>query len=183
MISGAPRSRGASVFGLRAASAQPPAMNQRVPLWAPRPILGRMRLACALLLALTTGCAFVLPAPWRAYRVEPDDLPPAITKVLDDRALTVEGWDPEAQRIETEWFQFNDGLGQSRERYVVSWEKNARDGTLIVYARHEAQDRDGVESPDWGSTYHDTDKEDALLDALTTELEAAYGAPAPAPEG
>ena len=141
--------------------------------------MGRLALATALFALLS--CAYVLPASWRAFRVEPDDAPPAITQALDDRELEIDTWDQAQARITTDWFIFNDGMSQSKERYVVHWEREERDGTLVVYVRHEAQDREAAVGHDWSGVYHDSAKELALLDAITAAFTQSQ-APLPATE-
>lgn len=140
----------------------------------------RLLPTAALLCAL--ACAYVLPPSWRAFRVESDDVPPAVTRALDASQLDVERWDPAQDEMSTGWLRLSDGIEQTRERYVISWEKNEDDGTLTVYVRHEAQDRDGAVGGDWSPVYHDADKEAALLDAITAEIEAQAAAGPRAPE-
>lgn len=126
----------------------------------------------SLTFASSVGCAYLLPATWQAYRIEPDDAPPAITRALEGQELEVDEWDQSKDEIQTSWFGFNDGLNQTRERYIVRWEANRDDGTLTVYVRHEAQDRDAAVGADWSGVYHDEARERALLGAITREIEA-----------
>lgn len=122
-----------------------------------------------LLLGLCAGCAYLLPASWGAFRIEADDAPPAITRALDTQALEVEDWDQSQDQMSTGWQNINDGVEQSRERFVIHWVHNDDDNTLTVYVRHEAQDREvGTE---WSSVYHDRDREQGLLKVITEEIE------------
>ncbi len=122
-----------------------------------------------LLLLTSSACAFLLPASWRAFRIEADDAPPAITRALDTQALEIEDWDQAKAEMSTGWQNVNDGVEQSRERFVISWAHNDNDDTLTVYVRHEAQDREvGTQ---WSSAYHDRDKELVLLELITEEIE------------
>jgi len=134
------------------------------------------------LLALLGACAYVLPATWQAYRIEPDDAPPAITRALDARQLEIASWDQAKDEIVTTWFGFNDGMNQTRERYLVSWSANPNDGTLTVYVRHEAQDREASVGGDWSGVYHDPARERALLAAITEEIQAQAAPVAPPAE-
>lgn len=121
-----------------------------------------------------TACAYVMPASWRSYRADPDDAAPAITRALDERSISIAKWDQAEHRIVSDWSLTRFGVDHIRERYVVSWEKNEDEGTLTVYVRHEAQERELLDgAPSWGATYHTADKESALLDAITKALEEA----------
>ncbi|MCB9646986.1 MAG: hypothetical protein H6730_10380 [Deltaproteobacteria bacterium] len=137
-----------------------------------------IRSLAGLALALALGaCAFILPASWRDFRVDPDDVPPAVTRAVDARQLDVADWDQAANQITTGWSLYSLGTEQSRERYIIRWERNEGDNTLTVYVRHEAQDRVvGVEL-EWSATYHEAKKELALLDAITAELKASTTPP------
>lgn len=127
----------------------------------------------ALLVLLLGGCAYVLPASWRAYNADPDDAGPAVTRALDARALTIANWNQAEHKIVTEWSLTRNGVDRQRERYIISWEKNDDDGTLTVYVRHEVQDQELKEGrPAWTGVYHDRDKETKLLDGITKALES-----------
>lgn len=140
--------------------------------------LRAMRRLIIALAATLLACAYVLPPTWRAFRIEADDAPPAITRALDAQQLGVDRWDQDNNEITTDWMLLNDGMHQSRERYVVKWDRNEADGTLTVYVRHEGQDRDAAVGGDWNPVFHDADKESALIDEITKEIEAqAAGAP------
>lgn len=136
-----------------------------------------MRRGLPLMFLALAACAYVLPASWRAFRIEADDAPPAITRALDAQDLNAANWDQAKDEITTEWNTLNDGLSQRRSRYVVRWERNEDDGTLTVYVRYEAQDRDAAVGGDWNGIYHDADKELALLDVITQEIQAQTEAP------
>lgn len=142
-----------------------------------RPRLPLRPAALLALLLLAGACAYVLPASWRAFRVEPDDVPPAITRALDARQLDVASWDQAAAAISTGWSLSRVGTEQSRERYLVRWERNEDDHTLVIYVRHEAQDRAEGIDPEWSAVYHDAAKELRLLDEITAELTAALTPP------
>ncbi len=136
-----------------------------------------MRRLLSLLFSLSLACAYVLPASWRAFRIESDDAPPAITRAIDARQLVVGHWDQAKDEISTDWVNFNDGMGQSRSRFVIQWERNEDDDTLTVYVRHEAQDRDAAVGGDWSGVYHEASEELALLDLITEEIEAQAAPP------
>ena len=127
---------------------------------------------CALVVLLS-ACAYLLPPTWRAFRAHPDDAAPAVTRALDAKSLSIESFDQANSKITTGWLDSNDGVDRMRQRYVISWERDDKDGTLTVYVRHEAQEQELEEGrPSWGSTYHEVDKEAALLDQITKELKA-----------
>ncbi len=147
----------------------------------------RRVLSACVAVGLLAGCSYVLPATWRDFRADPDDAVPAITKALDDRQYRVAAWDQQNDEVRTEWILFQDALLQTRERYRVWWSRNEDDQTLTVYVRHEAQEKDnGPEGGDWGTTYHLSEKEQSLLQAITDEIVAAYSEvqqlPPPPPE-
>jgi hypothetical protein len=126
-----------------------------------------------LLLILLFGCSYILPATWRAFRVDPDDVAPAVTRALDTKQLTVESFDQAGRKITTGWLDVASGVDRSRHRYVIRWERDEKDNAITVYVRHEAQDQDLEDGrPSWGGTYHDTEKESALMDQITKELKA-----------
>lgn len=118
------------------------------------------------------SCAYVWPAAWRDFRADPDDAAPAITRALDAQDLEVATLDAGNRRITTGWVALSSGVDRTRERFVVRWERNDKDGTLTIYVRHEAQEQSIGVGGDWGPTYHDGRKEQHLLDAIATELEA-----------
>ena len=130
----------------------------------------------SLLLLFASSCSYVLPATWRDFRAAADDAVPAITKALDERKYRVEDWDQEKNEMRTEWVAYQDGIQHTRERYLISWERNDDDHPLTDYERHEAQEKglgnDGAE--DWGTTYHSSDKEQSLMDAITKEIVASF---------
>ncbi len=129
--------------------------------------------AFALLLLIAIGCSYILPATWRAFRVDPDDAAPAITKALDARQIAVDSFDQAKRTITTGWQDSNDGVDRVRQRFIISWERDDKDKTLTIYVRHEAQEQEMTEGrPTWGSTYHDSEKESQLLDQITKELKA-----------
>lgn len=134
-----------------------------------------MRSPSALVLVFllaSAACAYILPASWRAFRVDADDAPPAITRALDGLGLPIATFDQEKRRIVTSWIQQASGVTRSRERYVISWERDAKEGLLTIYVRHEAEDQDrtaeGVAK--WGTTYHEESRERLVLDRITREL-------------
>ncbi|MEQ8278742.1 MAG: hypothetical protein RMA76_29590 [Deltaproteobacteria bacterium] len=132
------------------------------------------RALAALLLLSAAACAYVLPASWRSYRADPDDAPPAITRALDERSLAIANWDQAKHQIVTEWTFTRTSIDAMRERYVISWERDDDEGALTIYCRHEAQDRELVDgAAGWTSTYHSSDKEAAMLDAITEALQDA----------
>lgn len=127
----------------------------------------------ALGLALAFGaCSLFMPAAWRSFRADPDDAAPAITRAIESKQLQVDDLDEGKRQISTGWSSFASGVDRTRERYVVTWNRDEGDGSLVVYVRHEAQDQEIGERQSWGATYHDGKKETALLDAITKELEA-----------
>lgn len=132
--------------------------------------------ALAVSVPLLGSCSVVLPAAWRAFRVEPEDAAPVIARSLDERRLAIAGWNRERDEIVTAWVVLRDGGAQTRERYRVRWEKNHNEETLTVFVRHEAEDRrpaeDGLR---WGPTHHDAGKERALLDEISKQVVLAYG--------
>ncbi|MBK8012995.1 MAG: outer membrane protein assembly factor BamC [Deltaproteobacteria bacterium] len=119
------------------------------------------------------SCAYFLPASWRSFRADPDDAPIAITRALEKRQLSVARWDQNARQIETEWTRVLSGVDESRERYVIRWARDQSQGTLTVYVRHEAQDRDS-DGPraTWGLKHHDGRKERSMLESIAKELVA-----------
>ncbi len=132
-----------------------------------------MRLALVALLLIPSACSYLLPATWRAFRADPDDAAPAITKALDARQLSVESFDQAGRKIVTGWQEASDGVDKTHERFVITWERDDKDGTLTIYVRHEAQDQEMTDGrPTWGGTYHNGDKETALLNQITKELKA-----------
>lgn len=121
------------------------------------------------------GCNYLLPATWGAFHADPDDAAPSINRALAARELRVAKWDPVARKITSEYVFTSDGVDQTRERYIVRWERNATDDVLIVYVRHEAQEQGSSEGrPVWETATHDPAKEAALLDAITAELERLH---------
>ena len=135
--------------------------------------LHRVVLASAVLTALLApiACSYIVPSTWRAFRADPDDAAPAITRALAAQQLGIKNWDPETRQITSEYVLTSDGVDRSRERYIVTWERSSTEGTLIVYVRHEAQQQgSNAGSPSWEARTHDISKEDALLDAITEEL-------------
>ena len=127
----------------------------------------------AWLLLASAACSYILPATWRAFRADPDDAAPAITRALDAKQLTVESFDQAERKITTGWQDSNDGVDRVRQRYIVSWERDEQDKSLTIYVRHEQQDQELEDGrPSWGSTYHDSDKESRLMDQITRELKA-----------
>ena len=137
--------------------------------------MSRRVLALALS-AAPLACSVVLPATWRAFRVEPEDAAPVITRSLDEQRLDIADWNRERDEIITAWVLIRNGDDQTRERFLVRWEKNHDEETLTVFVRHEAEDRrpreDGLL---WGNTYHDAGKERALLDEISKQVVLAYG--------
>ncbi|MCB9654251.1 MAG: hypothetical protein H6729_09010 [Deltaproteobacteria bacterium] len=141
-----------------------------------KPSPGKYARPLTLMLVLSfvlTSCAYFLPASWRSFRADPDDAPIAITRALDKRQLSVARWDQNARQIETEWTRILSGVDEARERYVIRWARDQSQGTLTVYVRHEAQDRDndGPRST-WGLKHHDGQKERAMLESIARELVA-----------
>ncbi len=129
------------------------------------------RALAATLLLSVVACAYVLPASWRSFRADPDDAPPAITRALDEHNLVIANWDQAKHTIVTEWVLTRNTLDAYRERYVVSWEKDEDEGALTIYVRHEKSERELKDgAPSWTTAYHDSDKEAALLDAITKAL-------------
>jgi hypothetical protein len=125
------------------------------------------------LLLTTAACSYILPATWRAFRADPDDAAPAITRALDSRQISVESFDQAGRKITTGWEDTNDGVDRIRQRYIISWERDDMDKTLTIYVRHEVQDQEIDDGrPAWGATYHDSEKESRLLDSITKELKA-----------
>lgn len=136
--------------------------------------MSRAHAATAVLSVVTCACAYVLPASWRSFRADPDDAPPAVTRALDEHGLTIANWDQAKHTIVTEYVLTRGTLDSFRERYVISWERDEDEGALTIYVRHEKQERsleDGA--PSWSAAYHDSDKEAAILDAITKALEDA----------
>ena len=118
------------------------------------------------------SCGYLLPATWRSFRADPDDAAPSITRALASRQLTVAHGETVKHQITTDYVLMSDGVDRSRERYIIRWERNENDGTLIIYVRHEAQDHgSNAGRPVWEGVTHDADKEEELLDAITAELQ------------
>jgi hypothetical protein len=141
------------------------------------------RTALALLPAIAlAACAYILPASWRAFRADPDDAPAAITRALDSLSFAIENLDQTKKSITTRWVSTMSGVNRSRERYIVTWERDAKEETLTIYVRHEQQDQDESDmgAPKWGGVYHDADRENRLLDRIAKEL-AATSSMAPPP--
>jgi hypothetical protein len=117
------------------------------------------------------ACAYVLPASWRAFRADPDDAAPAITRALDSENMAVANWDQPHHKIVTNWVTASSGVQKTRERFIVTWEKDPKDAVLTIYVRHEAQDEDMQEGKaQWGTVYHASARENALLDRISAEL-------------
>lgn len=119
------------------------------------------------------ACAYVLPASWRAFRADPDDAAPAVTRALGSMNVTIQHFDQARRQIVSSWVSSPRGIARSRERFVVTWERDPKEKQLTVYVRHEAQDQEtdnegGV--PRWGSVYHDSGREALLLDRVQKEL-------------
>ena len=132
-------------------------------------------LSTVLALSLT-ACSLFLPAAWRSFRADPDDAVPAITRAFDKRQLQVADLDEGKRQVVSGWMSFSSGVDRTRERFVVSWNREESDGTLVIYVRHEAQDQEVGERTSWSSVYHDGKKETEMLDAITKELEAGQKA-------
>ncbi len=133
----------------------------------------RRFLFTAWVLVVLSGCSYVLPSSWQSFRTDPDDAVPAITRALDAQQFPVETWDQEKHKIVTGWLVVRSGVDTLRERYILTWEREPRDGTLTIYVRHEAQDQDqDAGQVTWASVYHDTQKERALLESVSEELGA-----------
>jgi len=127
----------------------------------------------ALGLALALGaCSLFMPAAWRSFRADPDDAAPAITAAIESKQLQVDELDEGKRQISTGWASFSSGVDRTRERYVVTWNRDEGDGSLVIYVRHEAQDQEIGERQRWGAVYHEVEKEKALLEGITKELEA-----------
>jgi hypothetical protein len=131
-----------------------------------------VRALCAALLPVAfAACAYVLPASWRAFRADPDDAAPAITRALDAQNMSVANWDQTHHKITTNWISMSSGLTRTRERFVISWERDPKDRVLTIYVRHEAQDEEeGEGRPGWGAVYHTSSRENGLLDKIAEEL-------------
>lgn len=127
--------------------------------------------------ACVLGCAYLLPAAWRSFRADPDDAAPAITRALDARKLVVERFDQAKRQIETAWVISSSGVDKTRQRFVIRWERDTKEGTTTVYVRHQGQDQDigqpGAEK--WGATYHEVGQEEGLLDLIQKELGSNRG--------
>lgn len=128
-------------------------------------------LALGLALALS-ACSLIMPAAWRSFRADPDDAAPAITQAVEKRQLQVDVLDEGQRKISTGWATLSSGVDRTRERFVITWNRDEGEGSLVIYVRHEAQDQEIGERHEWGATYHDGKKETALLDAITEELAA-----------
>ncbi len=117
------------------------------------------------------SCAYFWPATWRAFRVDPDELLPAVTRALDQKQLEIETLDQTQRKVTTGWDLGQNGVDRFRERFIISWERDEKDKTITVYVRHEAQDQqlnDGA--PTWGTKHHDGDKEKAMMKLITQEI-------------
>jgi hypothetical protein len=134
----------------------------------------------ALAGALFFACAYVLPAAWRAFHADPDDAAPAITRALDTRNLQIAKVDQAGHKIVTGWASSKMGSARSRERYVITWERDAKEATLTIYVRNEAQDQelDSTGVMRWGAVYHNGDRENTMLDLIAKELSRS-GVPPP----
>lgn len=138
---------------------------------------GRLRALGALAslsLVLASACAYLLPPSWRAVRADPDDIPSAITRALDGEGVGVATFDQAAKTITTSWMTLASGTQRQRQRFVLRWERDPKDGVVTIYVRHEAQDQDTIDDgrPAWGATSHDGARERAMLDRIQKELEA-----------
>jgi hypothetical protein len=118
------------------------------------------------------ACSYLLPASWRAFRVDPDDAAPAITRAVDSMGFAVASFDQAKKTITTQWVQTSSGVTRKRERYIIRWERDPKEKSLTVYARHEESEKEigegGGEA--WGPTYHDDAREQAMLDRIAKEL-------------
>ena len=129
------------------------------------------RWAIGVIAMMLFACSYLVPATWRSFRADPDDAAPSITRALAAQRIGIAKWDPAARKITSDYLLMSDGVDRTRERYVVTWERSSTDGTLVIYVRHEAQEQDMTDgAPTWTARTHDTEKESALLDAITTEL-------------
>lgn len=129
-----------------------------------------MRAALAIALLLS-GCAYLLPASWRSFRADPDDAPPAITRAIDATGMNVDSFHQGLRKIVTGWATKSSGVTRIRERFTVEWERNETEGTLTVYVRHEAQEQEmGEDQNAWGMTYHESKREEHLLELISKEM-------------
>ena len=145
-----------------------------------------MRRAAVLFVFALAACSYILPATWRSFRADPDDAAPAVTRALDSFNFSIANFDQANRKITTNWVSSASGVNRSRERYIVSWERDEKEESLTIYVRHERQDQDEVEggAPRWGGVYHESGREDALMDRIEKELAAnTQMAPPPAPSG
>jgi hypothetical protein len=126
----------------------------------------------AVCFVLLSGCAYLMPASWRAFRADPDDAAPAITRALDSIGVQVDRFEQAARRITTKWQSTSGGALRTRERYIINWERDPQEQSLTVYVRHEEQEQEIVEggAAKWGTTSHDDQREDEMLDRIEKEL-------------
>lgn len=131
-----------------------------------------LRAAAAALILAFLGCSYVLPASWRNFRADPDDAAPAVTRALDSIGATVDSFDQRARKIVTQWTNSSNGVLRARERYTISWERDPQEQSLTIYVRHDMQEQEIGEAgaTRWGATYHESDREAKMLDAIEREL-------------
>jgi hypothetical protein len=130
-----------------------------------------VRAGFIFLLALS-ACSYLLPASWRAFRADPDDAAPAITRALDSSGVQVETLDQRKREIVTRWASTSSGVLRTRERYLITWERDPKEQSLTIYVRHEEQEQEIGEAgaTKWGATSHDDEREGKILDAIEAEL-------------
>lgn len=131
-----------------------------------------VRAAGAALILAFLGCSYLLPASWRSFRADPDDAAPAVTRAIDSIGATVESFDQRGRKIVTQWASISHGVLRARERYTISWERDPQEQSLTIYVRHDMQDQEIGEAgaTRWGATYHESDREAKMLDAIQREL-------------
>lgn len=131
---------------------------------SPRPL--------ALAIVAMTSCALFAPTNWRSYDADQREVETAIQLALAEMTLRVDEWVPTEKRASTEWLFISDGTTKSRERFVISWERETSDGTYVVYVRHERQDQDdaidGVNG--FGPMYHSPSREAGVLDHISQRM-------------
>ena len=130
------------------------------------------RAALTLALGLLAACSYVIPASWRAFRAPAERILPVVSYTLQARRLDIASSDAEKREVITGWTYDEEVTERVRMRFIVRWDHDERDGTEVIYVRHEAQTIDDAAagSGRFGPVTHDPSAENALLDAITLSL-------------
>ena len=127
--------------------------------------------ACAVM-----SCAHFVPANWRSFEGDLPEIRTVIEESLRELSLTKVTEENSNNRIVTQWrYQTVDTLSKQRSRVVITWERDERDNTVIIFAKHENQSIEasisgGVE---YQSIVPDQDLQATILDVITSKIVAS----------